>query len=345
MLLNTLSFFAILFIIVFASQTEGTDTPVNVLSPDPSSFDCEKLNKNDQFPDGWDWRAVGEKLNTEACFKRIAANNNLRVKTESGRQLFEVARARPGIVTEKLFCPLARKIVDFALAEDLPILEACGADKTRYPIPVIAFIFKNSGYTLTGIDYKNINWELLAGGYDIDREATQRLWLALVAVLHDRFEDTSEESERLRSFFYYLVDRHGIKLNASTPLTELDTQIIRLLPVVIEYIMSKTSEENDMRYHMEATTLLYKALHGKIAGNQALSLYLHSRFFLNPAVDLKSELSRRKLDLPSINDTQMTKEIFAYGNNLSSISDPVERRLATAARQQVEALLFPPSKE
>ena len=41
----------------------------------------------------------------------------------------------------------------------------------------------------------------------------------------------------------------------------------------------------------------------------------------------------------------MTKEIFAYGNNLSSISDPVDRELATAARQQLEALLFPPPEE
>ena len=91
--------------------------------------------------------------------------------------------------------------------------------------------------------------------------------------------------------------------------------------------------------------VLYKALHGKIASNQALSLYLHSRFFLNPAVDLKSELSELELELPPINDTQMTKEVFAYGNNLSSISDSVDRELATAARQQLEALLFPPPKE
>ena len=100
-----------------------------------------------------------------------------------------------------------------------------------------------------------------------------------------------------------------------------------------------------MGYYIIATTTLYKALHGKIASNQALSLYLHSRFLLNPAVDLKSQLSESNLQLPSINNIQMTKELFAYGNNLSNISDSVDRELATAARQQLEALLFPPPEE
>ena len=62
-------------------------------------------------------------------------------------------------------------------------------------------------------------------------------------------------------------------------------------------------------------------------------------------MDLPSELSELNLQLPPINDIQMTKELFAYGNNLSSIPDPIDRELATAARQQLEALLFPPPKK
>lgn len=48
------------------------------------------------------------------------------------------------------------------------------------------------------------------------------------------------------------------------------------------------------------------------------------------------------LELLPINDTQMTKEIFAYGNNLDRITDPTDKRLARIARERLEGLLFPP---
>ena len=85
----------------------------------------------------------------------------------------------------------------------------------------------------------------------------------------------------------------------------------------LQYILSKSAAKNMTYRYVERTTVLYKDLHGKIASNQALSLCFHSPFFINPALDLPSELSCMKL--PPINDTQMTKEIFAYGDNLSGV--------------------------
>ena len=344
MLLNTLSFFAIFFIIVFTPQSEGAEDSVNILSADISNFDCEKLTEYDRLPDGWDWTKVGDKLDSEKCFENIASNLYFCNSLDHARQLFEVARTRPGIITEELFCPLAKTIVHAALGKDLTTLEACGVSKYNYPVPVIATIFKNAKYKLTGIDYKRVRWGAFPSD-EIDRETKQRLWLALVAVLHIRLDDEDEEKWRLVRFFGYITNHHGIDLDPSTPLTELDTQISRLLPVAMEYILSRVEAKDYMLNYIEGTTDLYKALHGKIASNQALSLYFHSRFILNPAVDLPSELSESNLQLPAINDEQMTKELFAYGNNLSSIQDPVERELATTARQQLEALLFPPPKE
>ena len=346
MLLNTLSFFAIFFIIVFTPQSEGAEDSVNILSADISNFDCEKLTEYDRLPDGWDWTKVGDKLDSEKCFENIASNLYFCNSLDHARQLFEVARNHFEDLAKKgFFCPLAREIASYALGKDLAILEACGADKYHYPVPVIATIFKNAEYKLTDIDYKRVNWDDIADPSDIDRETKQRLWLALVAVLHERLDDGDKEMMKLARFFGYITDHHGIDLGPSTPLTELDTQIIRLLPVAIEYILSRVEAKRSMDFYIAKVMNLYKALHGKIASNQALSLYFHSRFFLNPAVDLQSELSRWKLELPPINDTQMTKEVFAYGNNLSGISDPVERELATTARQQLEALLFHPPKE
>ena len=345
MLLNTLSFFATFFIIVFTPQSEGAGDSVNILSSDTSSFECEKLTKADRLPDGWDWTKVGDKLNTEECFENIAANRNLYDRRDYAQQLFEVARNHFEDLAKKgFFCPLAREIASYALGKDLAILEACGFDKKYYPAAVVAFIFKNSGYKLTGIDYKSVQWNHLYPS-DIEPELKQRLWLALVAVLHESLNNEYAESNRIWSFFIYITKHHGIDLGPSTPLTELDTQIIRLIPVAIEYILSRVEAKRFMNSYIEGTMDLYKAFHGKIAGNQALSLYFHSRFFLNPAVDLQSDLSKWQLELPPINDTQMTKELFAYGNNLSSISDSVDRDLATAARHQLEALLFPPPKE
>ena len=141
------------------------------------------------LPPGWDWTNVSDKLDTAKCFENIAANRNLYDSLDYARQLFEVARTRPGIVTEELFCPLAKKIVYYALGKDLATLEACGADRDRYPVPVVATIFKNAEYKLTGIDYKSVSWSLLHDPADIDRETKQRLWLALVAVLHETHDD------------------------------------------------------------------------------------------------------------------------------------------------------------
>ena len=42
-----------------------------------------------------------------------------------------------------------------------------------------------------------------------------------------------------RDFLHYIRRCHGIDMKSSAPLTALDTQIIRLLPVAIEYIMSR----------------------------------------------------------------------------------------------------------
>ena len=340
MLLNTLSFVVMFFTIAFTPQTEGAEDSVNILSSDTSNFKCEELTKADRLPPGWDWTKVGDKLDSKKCFENIAANRKLYDSLDHARQLFEVARTRPGIVTEELFCPLAEEIVHYALGKDLATLEACGADKSRYPAAVVATIFKNAGYTLTGIGYKNFRWGAIFDSSDIKPKLKQRLWLALVAVLHENHNEKLGEQWRILSFFRYITDNHGIDLNPSTPLTELDTQIIRLLPVAIEYILSIEEKGFFMDLHMKEIKAFYKALHGKIAGNPALSLYLHSRFFINPAVDLPSKLTYIELELPPINDIQMTKEIFAYGDNLSSISDPVERRLATAARHQLETLLF-----
>ena len=343
MLLNTLSLFAIFFIIVFTSQTEGAGTPINILSFDTSNFKCEDLTKNDRLPFVWDWTKVGDKLDSDECFKRIAANKNLYGGRLFPRQLFAVARTRPGILTEERFCPIAREIVHFADVKDLATLEACGVDRSRYSGRLVATFLKNAGYNLTGIDYKRIEWGDIFDSEDIAQEVKQRLWLALVAILHERLDGEEEEYWRLARFSSYITKHHGIDFKASTPLTELETQIIRLLPVAIEYILSREIAKRGRRdIHIKDITTLYKALHGKIASNQALSLYLHSHFFINPVVDLQYELSGLELDLPPINDTQITKELFAYGNNLSSISDPEERRLATAARQQLEILLFSP---
>ena len=240
---------------------------------------------------------------------------------------------------------LAPRVASFATVEDFATLEACKVDRNLYSVPLIAKISKDAKYKLTGIgiDPKRFRWTRPFDPSDIDREVRQRLWLALVAVLHDGFDDVVEEERRLSNFINYITENHGIDLKAPTPLTELDTQIIRLLPVAIEYILSRDAAKGIVYNGMGITGLLYQDLHGKIADNQTLSLYLHSRFFLNPAVDLDSEniLNPRVLQLPPIDDIQMTKELFAYGNNLDSISDPIDRELATIARRRLEALLFP----
>ena len=80
-------------------------------------------------------------------------------------------------------------------------LEACGADRNRYPVPVVAAIFKKAEYKLTGIDYKRVSWGTLYDPSDIDQETKQRLWLALVAVLHESLDGEDEEQRRLAQFF------------------------------------------------------------------------------------------------------------------------------------------------
>lgn len=342
---NILSSLVIFFVAVFASEIEETQ-PFEGTFVDSSSFECEKLDAYDQIPLDLNWRHIVHSSTTEECFRRLANNWQVQTTSEHGKQLFEIARSLPDIVTEKLFCVLARRISYHALVEDLSILEKCGVDRNRYPTPLIALLFKRAEYRLADVrvDPKRINWGDLCNSSDIDRELKQRLWLALVAVLHDSLDNASED--QLLQFFYCIVELHGIDLDPSAPLTELDTQIIRLLPVAIEYILSRKVVIDTMHWVGNVTDL-YKSLHKKVASNPRLSDYFHARFFVNPAVDIdiRSGLLRLKLQLPPINDIQMTKEIFAYGNNLSRISDPVENRLATSARQQLEGLLFPPPQE
>ena len=342
MLFDTLLF---LLILAFASHIEGAEASVSKVFSDPSKFNCNRLVGHERLPRNWNWVTVASKLNTEQCFKKIFANTALYMGQTPARQLLEVARIHKEIVKPGLFCVLAPRIAYFATVEDFATLEACKVDRNLYPVPLIAKIFKEAKYKLTdiGIDPKRFGWARPFDPSDIDREVRQRLWLALVAVLHDRFEDVAEEEGRLFKFISYITRNHGIDLKAPTPLTELDTQIIRLLPVAIEYILSRDAAKGIVYSGIGVTGILYQDLHGKIAGNQTLSLYLHSRFFLNPAVDLdsKSILKPRGLQLPPIDDIQMTKELFAYGNNLGSISDPIDRELATTARERLEALLFP----
>ena len=344
MLLITLSLSVILLIIALAPQTEGTEAPKEIISSDTSKFVCEELTENSQLPPGWDWTAVADKLNTRGCFERIAGNWSLYIKDAHKRQLFKVARDRQDdIVQTGHFCVLAKEMVRDALLEDLPTLKVCKEiDRNMYPFPLIVALLQEANYSFVeaGIDFKNFDWMYFTFTEEIDPELEQRFWLALVAVLHDA-ADESEESNRLGLFHHYIIKKHGINMDPSTPLTELDTQIIRLFPVAIEYILTRSAMKINMEAYVESTKDLYKSLHKKVANNQALSLYLHSRFFLNPAVDLPK---LEKLQLPPINDIQMTKELFDYGNNLSKISDPTDREVATVARRQLEALLFPPSE-
>lgn len=342
MLFNILPF---IFIFAFTPYTEGTETSAGGVFSDPNSFDCGELFSDERLPRNWDWRSVADKLNTEECFKTIAANHELYSGQKPAKELFEVARIRKEIVKPELFCVLAPRIARFAIAEDLATLEACKVNRNLYPVPMIATIFKDAGYKLTGtgINPQHVNWGNPFNPSDIDRGTQQRLWLALVAVLHDSLDDVSEERERLFKFLGYITTHHGIGLEAPTPLTELDTQIIRLLPVAIEYVLSRDVAKDFTYTGIGLVGSLYKALHSKIASNRALSLYLHSRFLVNPAVDLDphSVLGPRGLQLPPIDDEQMTKELFAYGNNLGSILDPIDRELATAARERLGVLLFP----
>ena len=344
MLLNTLYLLAIFSSFFFASPTGGATAFVSTLA-DPSNFDCEKLTESDELPAGWEWNDVAKKINTEECFEKIAANMNLWIGDEHSRQLFKVIRTDKDIFESRHYCVLAKRIAGYALVEDLATLEMCKIDINSYPVPLLAIVFKNAGYKLTGIDYKNITWGAFPPD-DIGRQLKQHLWLALVAVLHDGLDDEVNERKRLWRFFIYITNHHGIDLKESTPLTELDTQIIRLLPVAIEYIWSK-SAEGGRKVYIIPTRNLYSDLRTKVASNQALSLYLHSCFLIDVETDLELhfDLVESGYALPPISDVQMTKKLFDYGNNLSSISDLTDRDLATTAREQLETLLFPPSKE
>ena len=69
---------------------------------------------------------------------------------------------------------------------------------------------------------------------------------------------------------------HGIDLKAPTPLTELDTQIIRLLPVAIEYILSRDAAKGIVYTCHRTIGYSLQDLHSKIADNQ----HSHSIFTL-----------------------------------------------------------------
>ena len=62
----------------------------------------------------------------------------------------------------------------------------------------------------------------------------------------------------------------------------------------------------------------YAALKRRAANNPELSNYLHHRFFLNPATHqvTRAALAFEDIQLPSINDEEMSKETFERGDNL-----------------------------
>ena len=71
--------------------------------------------------------------------------------------------------------------------EDCATLKTCEVDETYYPVPLIANIFREAGYKLTdiGIDPKRFDWSNPLTLLILIKEVRQRLWLALVAILHD----------------------------------------------------------------------------------------------------------------------------------------------------------------
>lgn len=345
MFVYELFLFAILSNIVFTSQTEEGEAPVSTFA-NTDTFDCMKITNNDRLPEDWNWTSVGDKLDTKECFERIAANGQLYKNVKSARELFQVMRASPDTVESRGFCVLAPAIAKYALEEDLTTLEACkNVTKNDYSLPVIAILFQRADYKLEdiGVDPKYFGWGDFGDPSEIDRGVRQRLWLALAASLHDSCDDKFKEMRRLNNFFYCIIGNHGIELDPFTPFTALDKQIVRLLPIAIEYIMSKDVVKDHREYLLGSTKDLYVALKSKVANEPALSLYLHSRFIVNPAVDLQSALS--PAELPPINDIQMTKELFAYGDNLDKISDPMDRKLAATARERLEGLLFHKAEE
>ena len=222
------------------------------------------------------------------------------------------------------------------------MLKECGVDVHNYPLVVIADIFEKAGYTFEGtdIDPAIVDWEMIRLDSDTAPKLKQRLWLALIAII-DRCDTYRgyTETEGLDAFLVYIRKGHGIVLDPSAPLTEPEIQIISLLPAALEYIVNNGGFLDPNKFKR-----LYVPLKEKVASNPTLSLHLRSRFFLNPAAnpELQSALSRERFELPPINDTQMTEEIFAYGDNLDRITDPVDRRLARAAREKIHQLLFHP---
>lgn len=319
----------------------GSGDQVNILSKD--TFDCKTLTENDRLPENWKWMDVREQLKEEGCLERILSAGYLSTG-DSLRQLLDVAETYTGEDLQKI-CAQAEGtgLWNYAKPGHLRVLKECGVDVHYYPLVVIADIFEKAGYTFEGtnIDPTIVDWEMIRLDSDTAPKLKQRLWLALIAIIDrcDTYRGYTGTHEGLDAFLVYIRKGHGIVLDPSAPLTEPEIQIISLLPAALEYIGNNGGFLNLYKIKM-----LYVPLKEKVASNPTLSLHLRSRFFLNPATNpaLKSELARGEFELPPINDTQMTEEIFAYGDNLDRITDPVDRRLARAAREKIHQLLFHP---
>ena len=240
---------------------------------------------------------VAEELKSEKCFANIAGNVRLWTGTKFARGLFEVARTHPDIVTGGEFCVLANSISTYALPEHLRILDACKVRINAYPAYAIADRFQREGYMLegTGIDPKNYGWSSIQVHDDLGPKLKQRLWLALVAVV-DQQDDVPPREQCDSGICILFLAWYGLNIDSSAPLTEVEIQIIRLLPAAIEYAMNRIVFESYMTELIDkGLAKTYKALKRRVANYPELSNYLYHRFFLNlQLIHSESCISDRK---------------------------------------------------
>ena len=102
-------------------------------------------------------------------------------KSKPARQLFEVARKHfEAIVTTELLLSTCQENCMLGSWKGLELhWRHAVLTEDDYPVPVIATIFKNAKYKLTGIDYKIIDWGHLQHPSDIKPE-TQTALVACV---------------------------------------------------------------------------------------------------------------------------------------------------------------------
>ena len=123
-------------------------------------------------------------------------------------------------------------------------------DINNYPVYALADRFQRAGYTFadTGINPQFCAWKSILHHDDFGPKLKQRLWLALVAMLDLKDNVQSDEQFRLYGFATYFLHGHGLNLDSSAPLTELEIQIIHLLPAAIEYAMNRIESQGNMYY-------------------------------------------------------------------------------------------------